>query len=90
MDKRKQNGGHSTKAVGVDKRKNEYKDAISLAGSVEDVVEVLRMLFEKATGEKKDTQAAGLYLSYMLGKPIETKEIEVKGEQKIFNITPID
>jgi len=25
MDKRKQNGGHSTKAIGADKRKNEYK-----------------------------------------------------------------
>ena len=42
MDNRKNNGGHSTKSKGADKRKNEYRNALELAGSVENVVEVLK------------------------------------------------
>jgi hypothetical protein len=48
MDKRKQNGGHSTKSKGVDKRKNEYRNALELAATVDNVVEVLKSVYAKA------------------------------------------
>ena len=35
MDKRKQNGGHSTKTKGADKRKNEYKDVVKSVVTVD-------------------------------------------------------
>ena len=37
MDKRKNNGGNSTKAKGADKRKNEYKDVVKSVVTVEKV-----------------------------------------------------
>ena len=70
MDKRKLNGGHSTKAKGNDKRKNEYRKALELASTPEDVVEVIKKLKEKAIN-KSDVNAIKLYLEYYLGKPIE-------------------
>jgi len=88
MDKRKNNGGHSTKAIGVDRRKNEYKEALALAGGVDELVVMLKMVYNKAI-ENEDIGAAKLYLGYYLGTPTETKEIEMKGEQRLFNIIPI-
>ena len=41
MDKRKQNGGHSTKTKGADKRKNEYKDVVKSVVTVEKLADVL-------------------------------------------------
>lgn len=75
MDKRVNNGnkGHSTKAVGVDKRKNEYKELLDLAATPEEVVEVIRVLKTKAI-EKQDVNAIKLFLEYYLGKPKETIE----------------
>lgn len=86
MDKRKNNGGHSTKAKGVDRRKNEYKEALSIAGDVDSVVEVLKMLHDKAIN-KKDTKAASIYLSYYLGKPVETKDVTFKGDIPIYDLS---
>jgi hypothetical protein len=77
MDKRKQNGGHSTKATGADKRKNQYKELLDLASTPEDVVEVIKTLKEKAISQK-DVNAIKLFLEYYLGKPKETKEIDLK------------
>lgn len=87
MDRRKHNGGHSTKAQGPDKRRNEYREAIDQAGTVEDVAKVLRMLFEKATKEK-NIKAAQIYLSYYLGLPRQQASIDInqQAEQPIFNI----
>jgi len=75
MDKRATNGnkGHSTKAAGVDKRKNEYKELLDLAATPEEVVEVIRVLKTKAI-EKQDVNAIKLFLEYYLGKPKETIE----------------
>jgi len=87
MDKRKDNGGHSTKAKGVDKRKNQYKDALSLAGDVESVSKVLEMLYKKAV-EKSDNNAAKIYLEYYLGKPHQSKDITTNGND--INISPIE
>lgn len=73
MDKRATNGnkGHSTKAVGVDKRKNEYKELLDLAATPDEVVEVIKVLKIKAI-EKQDVNAIKLFLEYYLGKPKET------------------
>ena len=52
MDKRKQNGGHSTKTKGADKRKNEYKDVVKSVVTVEKLADVLKMLLGKAIDEQ--------------------------------------
>ena len=80
MDKRKLNGGHSTKAKGSDKRKNQYRDALEQANTVEDVVEVLKMVKNKAV-EKQCIQASKLFLEYYLGKP-ETS-IDIKSSEGV-------
>lgn len=72
-DKRKNNGGHSTKANGVDKRKNKYLHLLDQASSEEEVVVVIKKLKEIAT-VKGDIQAIKLFLEYYLGKPKETIE----------------
>jgi hypothetical protein len=75
MDKRKNNGnkGHSTKAKGVDKRKNEYRELLDLAATPDEVIEVIKTLKTKAI-EKQDVNAIKLFLEYYLGKPKETIE----------------
>lgn len=78
MDKRKNNGGHSTKAKGVDKRKNEYKEALSIASTLDDVVEIIKVVKDEA--KSGDLQACKLYLEYYLGKPIQTTDITSDGE----------
>lgn len=80
MDKRKNNGGHSTKAKGADKRKNQYKDAVEQAASVEDVVDVLKMLLNKAK-VKQDVKAAQLFLEYTIGKP--KQDIDVSSSEGV-------
>ena len=76
MDGRKNNGnkGHSTKAKGSDKRKNQYRDAVEQAASVEDVADVLKMLLSKAK-TKQDVKAAQLFLEYTIGKPKQDVDI---------------
>ena len=75
MDKRRNNGGNSTKAKGIDKRKNEYRKALELASTPEDVIQVIKKLKEKAVN-KSDVNAIKLYLEYYLGKPKDSIEIE--------------
>ena len=76
MDNRTKNGGHSTKAKGADKRKNQYKELLDLASTPEDVVEVIKTLKQKAINNQ-DVNAIKLFLEYYLGKPKETKEIDL-------------
>lgn len=78
MDGRKNNGGHSTKAKGADKRKNQYRDAVEQAASVEDVADVLKMLLSKAK-TKQDVKAAQLFLEYTIGKPKQDVDISTDG-----------
>jgi hypothetical protein len=75
MDGRKNNGGHSTKAKGADKRKNQYREAVERAATEEDVVDVIKMLLNKAKS-KQDVKAAQLFLEYTVGKPKQDVEIE--------------
>lgn len=74
MDKRKNNGGNSTKALGVDKRKNKYLELLDQASTSEEIVIVIHKLKSKAIIEG-DIQAIKLFLEYYLGKPKETSEI---------------
>jgi len=83
MDKRKQNGGHSTKTKGADKRKNEYKDVVKSVVTVEKLADVLKMLLGKAIDEQ-DIPASKLLLEYSLGKPTETKDITINEIQPLF------
>jgi hypothetical protein len=75
MDNRINNGnkGHSTKALGVDKRKNEYRTALADAARLSDVIEVIRAVMKKAKGG--DIKAAQLFLEYYLGKPTNNIDI---------------
>jgi hypothetical protein len=86
MDKRKNNGGNSTKAKGVDKRKNEYRELLDLASTPEEIVEVIKTLKVKAI-EKQDVNAIKLFLEYYLGKPKETIETTLNVNE--FNIKDI-
>jgi len=80
-DARKNNGGHSTKAKdGFDKRKNKWREALDRASTLEDVVNVIKMVKTKAIADN-DIQAAKLFLEYYLGKPDQAIEVE--------GITPI-
>jgi hypothetical protein len=72
-DKRKLNGGHSTKAKGVDKRKNKYLHLLDEAATDKDVISVIKKLKDIAE-TKGDVQAIKLFLEYYLGKPKETIE----------------
>ncbi len=84
MDKRKNNGGNSTKAKGVDKRKNEYRLALAEASTKEDVIKVIQTVKDKAVN-KQDIQAAKLFLEYYLGKPDANIDIRSNGETLSFN-----
>ena len=75
MDKRSSNGGHSTKAKDgvIDKRKNEYRDALSEASTKQDVIDVITMIRDKAVKDQ-DIPAAKIFLEYYLGKPKDNGE----------------
>lgn len=73
MDKRRNNGGNSTKSTGLDRRKNQYKSALAEASTKDDVVQVILSLKEKAvTG---DVHAIKLFLEYYLGKPTQVLDV---------------
>ena len=76
LDGRKRNGGHSTKAKGIDKRKNPYKDVVNDVITAKELEKILKMLLGKAINEE-DISASKLLLEYSLGKPKETKDIKM-------------
>lgn len=88
MDKRKGNGGHSTKAKGVDKRKNDFKTAINKAFKDEDVIHVLKTMYNLATQEA-DIQAAKLFLEYTAGKPSQQMDVTTNGDNISHNLKDI-
>ncbi len=83
MDKRRFNGGNSTKSKGIDKRKNPYKDVINDVITYDELAKVLKMLLGKAINEQ-DVPASKLLLEYSLGKPTETKDITINEIQPLF------
>lgn len=83
-DGRKNNGGNSTKATRPDdKRLNPFKDVVRKACKPHQVKEVLEMLYSQAV-YKHSTRAAKIYLEYCLGKPKETKDVNLNVEQPFF------
>lgn len=88
MDKRKNNGGNSTKAKGIDKRKNEYKNILNDALTVDEITSVIKMLHDKATKEF-DVPAAKIILEYYLGKPTQTIEQNNTHTINDFNIKDV-
>ncbi len=84
-DKRSNNGnkGHSTKAKGLDRRKNPYKNIVKEVVTVDKLADVLKMLLGKAINEQ-DIPASKLLLEYSLGKPTETKDITINEIQPLF------
>ena len=89
MDKRKNNGGHSTRAKGHDKRRNEYKDILSNALTENELVNVVRKLYEKVE-QKGDTNAARIILEHYLGKPKQQIDANITTENPIFNGINLD
>jgi hypothetical protein len=82
MDNRKNNGGHSTKSKGADKRKNEYRNALELAASVENVVEVLKTVYDKAVN-KQDMSSSKTIFRILLSKPKESVDIHTSGDSVV-------
>ena len=73
IDGRRNNGGNSTKTTsGIDKRKNQYRQALEAAATVEDVSSVIRSVFSAAV--RGDITASKLFLEYYLGKPTQIIE----------------
>ena len=75
MDKRVNNGGNSTKAKGIDKRKNAYREAVEEAITPKDIIEILHK-FKELFIVNEDIQAGKTVLEYCVTKP--TTEIDLK------------
>ena len=80
-DKRANNGGHSTKAIRTtDKRTNPNKKLldqyIEQDFDYDKLSKLMKKLYQDALGG--DVKSAALFLAYILGKPKETKDIELK------------
>tara|TARA_R110000744_G_scaffold305099_1_gene413457 strand:- start:304 stop:594 length:291 start_codon:yes stop_codon:yes gene_type:complete len=80
MDKRKNNGGHSTKSKGLDKRRNQFKDVLKDTMQESELASVFQMLYDKAVLEH-DVAAAKLIIEYAVGKP--SQQLDVTSEHRI-------
>tara|TARA_B110000037_G_scaffold203094_1_gene245856 strand:- start:105 stop:446 length:342 start_codon:yes stop_codon:yes gene_type:complete len=75
IDKRTNNGGHSTKSLDPnDRRKNQFKDVMNDVMSREDLGKVFKTLFNEAIDG--NMTAAKLLLEYSTVKP--TAQVEIK------------
>ena len=75
-DKRRNNGGNSTKAKGADLRKNPYRQAIRDAFGEGEIVDVLRSMYTKGV-EEGDVPASKVFLEYTVGKPKDEISLSV-------------
>jgi len=73
----KGNEGWSTKAKGIDRRKNPFKQLITEATSQENFISVFQTL--EASAMSGDVQSAKLYLEYTVGKPMQSVDITSDG-----------
>lgn len=90
-DKRKNNGGNSTKSVKTtDKRKSVGRDLIDKYINEDFDYERFKEMMEKLfkSGIEGDTKSSSLFLAYILGRPKETKDITTNGND--INISPIE
>ena len=84
-DKRKNNGGWSTKSrKRDDKRLNPFRKQLAEAFTPEDVINVLKTLHVKALDldSKDGIAAAKIFLEYALGKPKETIKVNLTDEEE--------
>ena len=88
MDGRKNNGntGHSTKAKGIDKRKNSYRDAVEEAITPNDIIEILHK-FKELFIVNEDIQAGKTILEYCVVKPTTEIDLKSNGAAIIPNVT---
>ena len=86
-DKRKNNGGHSTKAKNPlsDRRRHQFKDVIHRALAPQELEDVFKMLYDKAVNEQ-DTSAAKLLIEYTVGKPTQSIDVETN----VLNSIPLE
>jgi len=80
MDGRKNNGGHSTKGFAGRKPKAEEVKLVERLSPLED--EALKALTEGV--QSGDIKWVTLYLNYYLGKPRETRDINVNEDLPLF------
>ena len=83
-DNRKNNGGHSTKGFAGRKSKAEEMQLIELINTHIDKDEAILKLKEFIDAD--NLKALEIYLSYMYGKPKETKDISIVSEQPLFDL----
>jgi len=80
------NGGNSTKAKGIDKRKNAYRLAVEEAITPKDIIEILHK-FKKIFIENEDVQAGKTILEYCVVKPTTEIDVKTNGVAIIPNVT---
>jgi len=80
MDGRKNNGGHSTKGFAGRKPKDEEIKLVERLSPLED--DALKALTEGV--QSGDIKWITLYLNYYLGKPRETRDINVNEDLPLF------
>lgn len=80
MDGRKNNGGHSTKGFAGRKPKSEEVKLVERLSPLED--DALKALTEGV--QTGDIKWVTLYLNYYLGKPRETRDINVNEDLPLF------
>jgi len=85
-DKRKNNGGHSTKGYAGRKSKENQLKLIEQMDAVEIPDTLWRILADKV--KEGDTQAIKIWLSYRYGKPKQYTDVTTNGNQ--VNILPIE
>ena len=85
-DKRKFNGGHSTKGFAGRKKKADQIKLIEKMDGVAIPETLWKILAEKV--KEGDTQAIKIWLSYRYGKPKQATDVTTNGNQ--VNILPIE
>ena len=82
MDKRKYNGGHSTKGFAGRPKKSEEMALIEKLTPLQD--EGLKQLKEGI--ERGEFRYVQLFFQYHYGKPTERREVSISQEQPIFYV----
>jgi len=80
------NGGNSTKAKGIDKRKNAYRLAVEEAITPNDIIEILHK-FKELFIVNGDIQAGKTILDFCVTKPTTEIDLKSNGESIIPNVT---
>ena len=84
MDKRKNNGGHSTKGRAGRKGKAEEMKLIEMLNTHIDKDKAIKKLNEFIDND--NLKALEIYFAYMYGKPKETKDVNINSEQPLFDL----